>query len=1689
MAGAQSSKSLPDGHPFGDEEEVSKIQLFVALCNNLQLGQWELARACILSLYARKEDKCDSTFPAVDDLLKALVENPHKTCFGSDSLPSPVHLSWHCSQLLQTLTNSENLLPEDFQYKAEFLMLLLKVHAENSPSILQELFLFFNELLTEKQHPGRLHYKPSLSRQALQFIQKTLSQNPNLGHSLVSQLLLPGNPAFQTSNQSLQKLYSVCIKDILAEIRKDIANNKVETPDFSSRLDSFLSLLSRWNPAQQTSDSQLEKIFSEILEILSKVGNNGLYLRAQSSLLGRDSTLMPCFYNTVDCQRVLEVIDEEVARGRSDLKGCTQQTRVLVGLSLKEDRQKAWQTYLSLVLKSQSHVLGQIIETSLAFIQDGLFEDMTALLEPLEFQPLKPVILLVGWNYVSSSTSAENLIKALHLDEMQCRDPLLNEACTKLLAQVASMRWCLETVRPLLPSPSHQSALEARASRMFQDLDSSSILSMVHRLTGLGQLDKDVVFKLLKQTPLIGHKGSKANSKQSKSVHFADDDETDLTPEQRRDVSIYSSFLVMKNFLEALLTAVPYTPKLTGDLTTDVKPEVQLSTADSQWEHFVDERLGWVEKEMCGIYPLSYRVEILENLFSLLFLRYEDLIDGKDLNADSDEEEGLIEDDLTNLSITSLESIASPLKDIPFNQMLESRPEYGKVVKKIDFGDETMENSVGESRTDGTVLQKEILGENASPIIPDGSEISLDNVRRKEFILGREMGEVHPPLEGNTASHVSTESMSQQSHISSKQIGFIANDAVTRKLLMTLKNCLGDVSKEKMALYGISAYNKIPHEKDSLLRYLDTSVPLPQLAQRIANLTQCINEAWWRYQLVSEGSVIKGAKGQEDGWSSDEDMDRLGDVLVEETSVRSSKSKKKRRRSKSKTASGISSSGKESGSQSALSQLSADNRFSNDGAQSGNGRTRGHRKRRRRVRSETQPLAASYDRSIVARMLSTGDTLLKMCYRKGNYSQASQVVKMFGMDDKPDATEVQFSQKWERAVQQLQSLEGKSRTEQQRLKQSLSSSSRRSKIGGIATMAAAGMMSTSVTGIIDMLLTCSDLPSLPKLQDLNVRESPSSLERTIYDQFQRLSIPVMIILDLACSYCNSRQSCRDLIEMAISRLKNVKEQMSVIESPKEDGNSHIIVGVGSFLQQLHQLMNLSPTAVAQNGKQPLLSENTLAARGLLTEGRHPLTPSGYQTCQKRLSDLSSRISQLENLLTDESNEQLEVMQLMAESSSTVGLETVQKVSGYLLQSLDKATGFVYTNGSRVKEEDGSSQQSFNYFFSLFKHACILASLQLEAQDWHPDHDKELKGGVFNACNPFIVFQQSPSVLLGQMMFENKIPPVRLEDVADKLKLNLVRIIIQSCCPTIPVSPHLPTLQQPSRKSQEAFIYKPCSGVYVLNETAGVQNEETTARHPVLVARELLTRMVTFMKSQCVNTQDPNLFDLQSAAKASCHPEFHSIQIACQELAYVDLNLLTSNAEKTCFFTNVLNLMLVHASLHHVYDEIMSKQKKKMFTPSHTRHRSLTVHPVPSVEGIKPPTSHTSMTLDLLTHLCKYSYRIGQMGVVSAFDLEFVVLRHRLPAPSVFSHILNDRIVDIHISDPWYKFLPAADTRLVFVITNGCISSPILTVLHEEDVEEQLDILMQQYLDNFVEVDDVKHEFGNILYNRSPSRSC
>jgi zinc finger FYVE domain-containing protein 26 len=59
-------------HNFGREIETSIQQLFTFFCNNISLGQWQLAKACLKQLYLNKKSfKFD-----LDEIIHDVVANP-----------------------------------------------------------------------------------------------------------------------------------------------------------------------------------------------------------------------------------------------------------------------------------------------------------------------------------------------------------------------------------------------------------------------------------------------------------------------------------------------------------------------------------------------------------------------------------------------------------------------------------------------------------------------------------------------------------------------------------------------------------------------------------------------------------------------------------------------------------------------------------------------------------------------------------------------------------------------------------------------------------------------------------------------------------------------------------------------------------------------------------------------------------------------------------------------------------------------------------------------------------------------------------------------------------------------------------------------------------------------------------------------------------------------------------------------------------------------------------------------------------------------------------------------------------------------------------------------------------------------------------------------------------------------------
>ena len=59
-------------HNFGKEIETSIRQLFTFFCNNINLGQWQIAKACLKQLHSNKKNlKSD-----LNEVLNSVVDNP-----------------------------------------------------------------------------------------------------------------------------------------------------------------------------------------------------------------------------------------------------------------------------------------------------------------------------------------------------------------------------------------------------------------------------------------------------------------------------------------------------------------------------------------------------------------------------------------------------------------------------------------------------------------------------------------------------------------------------------------------------------------------------------------------------------------------------------------------------------------------------------------------------------------------------------------------------------------------------------------------------------------------------------------------------------------------------------------------------------------------------------------------------------------------------------------------------------------------------------------------------------------------------------------------------------------------------------------------------------------------------------------------------------------------------------------------------------------------------------------------------------------------------------------------------------------------------------------------------------------------------------------------------------------------------
>lgn len=1686
-------------HPFDREEEVSEEQLFTSFCNHLTLGQWELTRVCLRGLHKKRNE----LKKPLKEILRAIIDQPHHASCGSQSVPSPFHLSWLClMEYLDLFTDEEDQIPEPIVKKVEF-GLLLYLACPNAPqNVIQDI---------DDYHSQIVYRDPDLfatgvsdfSSSALSFLRSLLSDSPQFGQAVINDLTSKGK-GFLKNNQLLQQLYLDVIDDQLKFLD---SKNIVEMDSNSSfpisnegnaeecmvqKSKRIYQMLSYMKPTPEMLDlsSRLDELCKTLINLINGRECSGLDKGTlYSCLLSQSSTYLIEKFCRIENQLRFSAEDHsELSSSRFQLEGLRQiftvgpAVQVCYTQSFMENRRNAWQ-YLFFHALVGNHVMENVVETALVFVKEGDFVCLNQLLSPVEFSRLKPLVLLLGWPYCYSCENAKNLLNALWNPMEKTAHPLLYQACQKLAYQVQLVQWCTEKARPLLATSESGSTRHQQASEMFQGLESHSVLHVLHKSVNLANLQEKEVFELLRKRPVFTPLNTDKVKRVSKSLESKgvapietldtfskEKQDSEIHPEVQRDIYLYHSYCAVRNFMDAVSLSAEeaYCKDNNWNAQSEdscAADDVSGLSSESVWDQQpsciqVKDKLEAGRSHLSQVHPLTYRVEILENIFSLLFGTYEDLYEGRTQQIESDDVETMDEES-RSLSASnrtgSWESLASSVDLAADNQvMLSSTSQTPESPKKHK---ETASVTTSES-----ISRRQLFKHERS------ASDSIFWKRLQTLVDEEKQALTVTPLSGSTTNSASCSGNVFSSKGSSRpavsddndlKCEFVIDDKVVPDMLKTLKECLMDLNSSKFTeLQKGNSVQSNSNRQD----WLHTSVSPSTMEQRISRLGQYINEAQWRFQLVSWKNETNSRKNKPFRRRSNRKLQRKGSshelnlkaeaaqdedsgdnlIHVEEIS----------RKTRSKGAASIENSCESS---SQLSQEMVTTEPEENRGRDHRKKIQRHRRTSRASGKESSGLLTKND-SMISRMLSSPDTLIFMCMRKDNYERARQVIKMFNIAEEPSAQAAVFAEKYAKKVKHLESLQPK--TKRAMTPGIMKSQNSLGVLGAVAMAAASGSQTSLVSSQIEELLSTPSLAAVlnPSVKPEDLVTGNSSLVKCFDPQF----VPTMLYLDLACTVSVAWSTCKALLDMAKSRITKVPP----LSSAKP---SIALPGIRSFLNQVDELLNQEQSS----GKPQVPSGGiTFAmtpksnAMDLLLFGSHPLNPKDTNAHKRILAIQEEAFRRMEQALEEGDTfiHSIDELTKPAPGHKHVGRQlSFKKTEKRLmvrvaLVELQEAFSCIRNPSHMTRALGGSLEERYDYVSSLFKHVDSLATLLLTWKS--ADVLSNTETNMMMSSNPFVVLKEGIAETLGKPLFQMNIPPKELEDEAKKLHINLSKVIVYNCCPPVISQGRVPYRD----------VHWPSSDPVILN-TAKLWTD--SVRDPNTVVRDLLSRMIKMLKD--VAGANGGVVDAQSADNAIKAPEFQSIARDAAELQALNLDLLVTDTAKACFFVNTLNLLIAHASLIQFADSTINDVGDR--ASYITRHASFT-RLMDSLSssgggGEKGGEAVPLTALERIAFLKQHCYFIGQLGVVSAFDLQYVILHKGVVPPSTFGDGVVMCFPERSKDEAKRKYkLRTAEKRIIFAICDGCVSSPQLQVFDVDEFDVQLSAAVVSYINSRVSLNQL-----------------
>ncbi|XP_040414249.1 zinc finger FYVE domain-containing protein 26 isoform X1 [Cygnus olor] len=757
-------------HPFGREEAASQERLLGFFCECVRRGGWGLAQACLPQLC-----RCPADGPEkVEAILRALVACPAAVRCGQNC--SPWRTAWLWLLVLEKwLARNQKTVPVVLRRETEFLLFLEELQKDVSEEVLKELFEAFECTLNKhtadrKRRDGCSH---RFSLDVVSALRKLLLRAPQRAQALLEFFQEEQGTRGSSLQQycSLQNIFVEFLRDSLKSLQRLQCGSEISEVDQRELVDTIYSALSMVTFEVEHQTDEVRHLFRELLDVCWAEGSPLREEKLLSCMLRKQSHGLLNLYSSV----LIERTREKFLVSKSTGKGSSEQLdteRAMMNLFSDPKEVASWKTAYFYCLSSSKHFLEQILVTALTLLKREDFSGLSSLLRR-EFNPLSRLLVLLGWTHCQSLESAKALLWTLHKTQNLCNDSVLKDFCDGLWAQVEVLEWCIQQNSITIPRKVLLQHLHS--------LDCHTAVYSLHHLTNLLTLNEEDVIELLQKVPARDQQLQAASLPNALS--------------QQRNLALFQAFCAMKYAIYALCVnshkhsqCKDCICSLLGD-----SPEDITSAEPADCSSVFPQYLAKCHQFLKSI-PAPLRLEVLENIFSLLFVSYSDLHSENFLPEDYAED-----DDLDKKSCTvGVESGISRRSSAS-----ESPQHLIKVEKK---------------------LESHLLA--ARTVHSDPRDLPDSELHSKS-------------CEASRLSYLDLK------HFTSGVTGFLVDDVAMDAFLTLLLNQLEEIQS---SLPWDSS--NVLREELELVECLNLSASRDGFGSRVSQFSKYLSEAHWRYKVV-----------------------------------------------------------------------------------------------------------------------------------------------------------------------------------------------------------------------------------------------------------------------------------------------------------------------------------------------------------------------------------------------------------------------------------------------------------------------------------------------------------------------------------------------------------------------------------------------------------------------------------------------------------------------------------------------------------------------------------------------------------------------------------------------------------------------------------------------------------------------